>query len=733
MTVNENVQLNIGGDVSGQIAIGNNIMQIQNNGGVVYVVEPSQRAKFEKISKPVQQRPRPYPPLLDRFHEAELVQSSLESALSVSVYGENGIGKTTFLSHMASLPETNRFPNGVAYIYARNLGFDDLLQIIFDTFHTSPADALPTAGQLRRYLQSVQAVILLDDLTLEREDAQALVNIMPSCSFILGSAEQILWGNGQVVSLEGLPGKESSELFAREIGRALSEDEFADVQVICHQLRGHPLEIVRTASLVRSDAKTIPEIRAQFQVEQAQVAVDKELFNHLDSKQKKVLAILSAAGGSLVPLAMITSLGKLTDAEGILSGLIQSGLAWGEGSRYGISGSIMGPTGKIWDVTPWRNVLVKYLADWVTQQPEDQLVEESLDLLLQAVQYAGERNRWPEVIRIGRVVERILILQKRWQAWLDILNLILKAARSYGDRSTEAWALHQLGTRAMCVSYVDQAREFLTQALNLRQAIGDRIGATITQHNLSGLPSIPPPPQANQAGKQSSGCGKYVLWGIGGGAGIFMLFLIGAFLWFSLPRIFPSPTQTPRNTPTRTSTPTQTYTPTLTETPSITPTHTPTDTATFTPTLTPSNTPTRTQTPSITPSFTITPSRTSTSTSTPDTVKPPVPFIVGPKNDFNYDCALASQVFLDWNASNDPSGIREYHIELLASANNSNWTYFWLYTVSGNTTFKNVTSEIASTCSFYGYYRWRIKAEDGAYNDSNWSSWQNFRAKKIID
>ena len=39
MTVAGNAQLSIGGDVSGQIAIGNNIMQIQNNGGVVYVVK----------------------------------------------------------------------------------------------------------------------------------------------------------------------------------------------------------------------------------------------------------------------------------------------------------------------------------------------------------------------------------------------------------------------------------------------------------------------------------------------------------------------------------------------------------------------------------------------------------------------------------------------------------------------------------------------------------------------
>jgi len=727
MTVAGNVQLSIDGDVSGQIAIGNNIMQIQNNGGVVYVVQQSPRAKFEKLTGPIRQRPRPYPVLLDHESESSIVRASLRSVLSISIFGENGIGKTTFLSHMAHIPEVNGFSDGVVYFYAKNLGLDDLLQVIFDAFYTSPENIIPTVGQLRRHLQNIQAVILLDDLTLEREGTQALINIMSSSSFIFGSLEQSLWGNGQTIPLHGLPDRERSELFIRELGRNLSENEVVNVQIICNELDGHPLKIIHAASLVRSGDKSIAELKEQFQVEPASLAVERELFNSMDSQQKRTLAVLGAAGGALVPQTIIASLIKLPDAQDILDGLVQSGMAWNRGSNYGVIGTIVGATGKVWDLSPWREALVNYFANWVVQQPEDRLIEEASDLLLHVINYAGEKNRWPEVIRIGRAVERIFILQKRWQAWLDILNLILKAARNHGDRHTEAWALHQLGTRAMCLNYLDQARQLLTQALNLRQAIGDKAGIAATQHNLAGLPAVLPLPEL-KGSDQSSGCGKCAVYALGGGIGVVLILSIGALILFGLPPFLQLSTQTPTNTPTRTFTPTQTYTPTFTTTPSFTPTFTPTSTPSFTPTNTSTKTytPTRTYTPTFTPSRT--PTRTRTPTNTPDVVGPPAPFIVGPKSNKNYECPPNAQVVLQWVKPTDPSGIGSYNIELLAGPNNSNWTFFWLYTVSGQSTSKNVTQDVNNCGPTYKYFRWRIKANDGAGNSGDWSSWAHFRA-----
>jgi hypothetical protein len=153
-----------------------------------------------------------------------------------------------------------------------------------------------------------------------------------------------------------------------------------------------------------------------------------------------------------------------------------------------------------------------------------------MDLLVQAIHKAEEKSRWHDVVRIGRGLESTLILSRRWQSWLDMLNLILKAARALGDRQVEAWALHQIGTRAACLGPDETARGFLTQALQIRQALGDRAGLAVTRNNLRVFFNVPLPRDVRQAGtRRWITCGAIV-------AGLFVIisaFVIGLFLLFS--------------------------------------------------------------------------------------------------------------------------------------------------------------------------------------------------------
>ena len=48
----------------------------------------------------------------------------------------------------------------------------------------------------------------------------------------------------------------------------------------------------------------------------------------------------------------------------------------------------------------------------------------------------------------------------------------------------------QLGSRALYLGHAGEAKTFLSQALNLRQAIGDKAGQAITQHNINTLNGI---------------------------------------------------------------------------------------------------------------------------------------------------------------------------------------------------------------------------------------------------
>src|SRR5690349_23954962 len=67
------------------------------------------------------------------------------------------------------------------------------------------------------------------------------------------------------------------------------------------------------------------------------------------------------------------------------------------------------------------------------------------------------------------------------------------AAKALADRKLEGWVMHEMGSRALSMGVKDTAREFLNQALNIRQAIGDKAGMALTQHNMNVLLGAPLP------------------------------------------------------------------------------------------------------------------------------------------------------------------------------------------------------------------------------------------------
>jgi hypothetical protein len=701
-----NVEISVGGDVSGQIAIGNNNLQIQNHGGVVNILKPSSRSPFRKRSGPIRQRPRPVPQLLDRAHETSTILTALQSGTSVSVFGEGGIGKTTFLSHIAHLPEVEKFPQGVVYLYVKDQGLDVLLQILFDTFYSSGRDVMPTAGQLRHYLQGIRAVILLDDLTLTREEVQALIAILPLCSFVITSLQRSLWGDEAIILLEGLPEDEQVDLFAREMGRPLSEAEKTDALIICYHLQGHPLKIIQTAALITSSGRTISDVKRQLLPRTAPFDIARTLLDRLSEPQRKVIALLGACGGALIPLSILSALLKLPRTQEVIRGLMGMGLVGADGSRYGLIAPLVGQIERIWDLSSWEDSLVNYLSNWIEQQPQDAFMEEASDLLVRAVQLAGENNHWPQVLAIGRALERILILNRRWQKWHDILNWILKAARAMSDQYTEGRTLHQLGTRAMCLNHTEQARQYLTRALEIRNAIGDQAGASVTQHNLNtlrGPASVPARPSTRAV---NSDIGRYMRYGFGGMTALGLLVLIGWLIWNSIPTI---PPQTP--SPVTSEIPSLTALPTATPI-VITATDTPTPTATSTPTYTPTLTSTYTLTPSFTPSFTPsrTPTRTLTWTPTPDIVGPPAPVITGP-GDLQCNDTMTEPddltVLLAWNSVSDPSGITGYRVTLFDATGT-------LIRIWNNLNVTRLDVNPETNCG--ESYSWMVWAIDGAGN-----------------
>jgi len=101
-----------------------------------------------------------------------------------------------------------------------------------------------------------------------------------------------------------------------------------------------------------------------------------------------------------------------------------------------------------------------------------------------------------------------------------------------------------------------------------------------------------------------------------------------------------------------------------------------------------------------------------------DTTPPPAPSPAVPQNGLTIACK-GSQT-LTWIPVDDPSGIAGYQVEVQRHSGDNNWS-----AVSGspfNTGDKTV--DVPVECGWY--YRWRVRATDGAGNVGSWSGWSQF-------
>jgi hypothetical protein len=105
----------------------------------------------------------------------------------------------------------------------------------------------------------------------------------------------------------------------------------------------------------------------------------------------------------------------------------------------------------------------------------------------------------------------------------------------------------------------------------------------------------------------------------------------------------------------------------------------------------------------------------------PDVVPPPIPTPLRPGNTNPQSPELAScPVTLTWGPVFDPSGVvYEVALDRLAG-----FGEFWQSVGSWDSL---DASALKVPCSDGEWYRWRVRAEDGAGNQSDWSPWMYYR------
>jgi hypothetical protein len=228
--------------------------------------------------------------------------------------------------------------------------------------------------------------------------------------------------------------------------------------------------------------------------------------------EQRVLAALAVPMGASVGEEHLNELAGVADARPALESLQRRKLVQAHSPRYSLTGSMDEALREEWDLTPWYERALVYFATWAEEQRHapDRVLEEA-DAILGVLQRSAQEGRWVGTVRLGRVVEGPLAVRGHWGAWAETLERELEAARQLGDRAAKAWSLHQSGTRALCLEDTPTARRDLSEALRLRESLGDREGAAVTRHNLNLLGGFGGNngPEGNGSG---GGAGSPALW-----------------------------------------------------------------------------------------------------------------------------------------------------------------------------------------------------------------------------
>lgn len=508
----DSIQAHIEGDISGQVAFGSGNIQVGSvHGGVVNIGGPGEAPVPRLRPVPIRRGLRTLPDeVLGRENELDRAIGALRQGRPVGVHGEPGVGKTTLLmlvADHASLPT----PDRVVYKRAKRVPVADLLQLLFDTFFDCDVRYKPSEGQIREHLASVEAVAVLDDVNLDRDDVEELLGSAPECMFIVASTERVLWGAATALSLQGLPEEAGLALIARELGRAMSDDELPQALALHRALNGHALRMLQAASLVRDEGASFAALAAELPA--ASGLMPQPVRAVLDGAQRDLLGLLAAHAETPLHVDHIIDLTGRSDAPTVLQSLQQLQLVKAHSPSYSVTIPLNTNESEALGVDEWSDRAVDYWTGWAARhahQP-DRIAGE-IEILQVATELSAAKGRWRDTLALVRSIDPAIILSRQWGRWKTFLNSGLAAARKGGDRSGEAWSLHQLGVRALCLGHDREAETHLRQALDIRRSLGDTAGSEVTRYHLDLLQPRPPlPPRGTRRGVR---WGPFLLGGL---------------------------------------------------------------------------------------------------------------------------------------------------------------------------------------------------------------------------
>ena len=476
------------GDVTGSVVVTGQSVDVRLLVGSEHGARLEKLPRFGRPTKelrrvPLRNIPDPPADSIDREQEARVIATSRVSARNtLNVQGDAGIGKTYALLR-ALADERTRFAAKSVYVQAAG-ALDDVLQTVFDAFYERSPPSRSPAPELRRELGRINGVLILDGVDMDREAVERLRLVLSRCPTIVISRERVISDGGTVIAIEGLDKRFAIELIESEIGRRLEPGEREPAEQICVALDGHPLRIREAVAPLRGRGGSLVALAQLIAGRDAREALAAARLADADPDRRRLLAPLALFGDNAVGREHLTALSGAPNADALIDDAVARRDLREAGPGYSL-GLTAADAAQSLDLAAAGDRALAHFVSWAHAthaEPQAQLIESAA--VLELLRWAVDNGRLREAIELGRAIDSAFAIGRRFGAWRELLELVRSAASDSGDRGAEAWALHQLGTRAAALGEVVSGTELLHQALALRRELSDQAGAAVTERNL---------------------------------------------------------------------------------------------------------------------------------------------------------------------------------------------------------------------------------------------------------
>ena len=420
--------VHVTGNVSGQVAAGTFVYQVQAPGGVVnqFVVKEPIKAR----ARPCVLRPRRPPVPIGR---EPLISQALAALRTepVQFYADDGWGKSTALKHLAYDDALATWRDGIVCLSGYGRPIEDLEQDLFDAFYESvlpDARVRATSAQLRTMLRDVVAVVLVDDVDVPPQHLERLIDDAPSCAFVVTSNDRSL-SSATALAIGGLAEADAVSLFERGLGRTMSDADREAAARFAEVCRGQPRALMIAAATVRRNAISIDALAGQHSVGDLIVA----LRGGLDENEMRVLEMLAASHGNPLPASAVEEVVGSGTTEATLDQLNKDGLVLSASPRFRLPSPAIAGLGVADETLRQREAdVLAGLTRWARQTDDPELLVAAGPAIVSVAEAMARRDPG-HVVELARAAHAGLAVTGQWGMWTRLLTAGLAAASQSGD------------------------------------------------------------------------------------------------------------------------------------------------------------------------------------------------------------------------------------------------------------------------------------------------------------